>query len=243
MKHVVLTGAAGGIGKACIKAFVDRGCRVAAVDIDIESLTQFIQEKNYQAVVVPFSADLRNEWSISDTIGKIIETFPQIEVLVNNAGINKRTSTEETTTQDWQEVLDINLTGAFLTTRYLLPYLKQSGFSRIVNMASRAASRPHRNATPAYGASKAALIYLTRHWALEWIKDGILCFAVAPGPVETDMFRQMDPEKQERTIREIPLGRPVASEEVASLVVYAALDCPPAMTGQTFHCNGATYWA
>ncbi len=243
MKQVIITGAAGGIGKACMEAFINRGCRIAAIDIDLESLNQFIHEKNYQDVVIPFSADLRIESSIADAVEKIVKIFPQIEVLVNNAGINKRTSTERTTTQDWKEVLDINLTGAFLITRYLLPYLKQSGSGRIVNMASRAAIRPHRNATPAYGASKAAVVYLTRHWALEWIKDGILCFAVAPGPVETDMFMQMDPEQQERTIREMPLGHPIAPEEVASLVVYAALDCPPAMTGQTFHCNGATYWA
>jgi 3-oxoacyl-[acyl-carrier protein] reductase len=242
MKRVVLTGASGGIGQACLEAFLHRGCKVIAVDRDLEPIQGLLEEKVWQPSVELVQTDLREGSEIEDLAKRIGTQWDRIDVLVNNAGIVKRTPTVDTSLDEWNEVLAVNLTGVFLVTKALYPLLRRSRQGRIVNLSSRAAGRPHLNASPAYGATKAALVYLTRHWAMEWAKDGILCFAIAPGPVRTPMFDTLDPAQRERTLRDLPLGRLIEPKEVASLVVYAALDCSEVMTGQTFHCNGATYW-
>ncbi|MCX7787206.1 MAG: SDR family oxidoreductase [Spirochaetes bacterium] len=241
-KIVVLTGASGGIGQVCLEAFVRRGCRVIAVDMNIETLERLVWEKGWEESVEVVRTDLRRESDIDDLVRVIGETWDHVDVLVNNAGIVKRTPTDTTSLEEWNEVLAVNLTGTFLITKALHPLLQRSKQGRIVNLSSRAAGRPHLNASPAYGATKAALIYLTRHWAAEWARDGIRCFAIAPGPVRTPMFDTLDPLQRDKTLQDLPLGRLIEPEEVASLVLYAALDCPEVMTGQTFHCNGATYW-
>ncbi len=241
-KRIVLTGASGGIGQACLEAFVRRGCKVIAVDMNIEPLEELWRKRGWGEAVQVVRTDLRLESDINELAQSIGKTWDSVDVLVNNAGIVKRTHTNDTSLEEWNEVLAVNLTGTFLITKALYPFLRRSKRGRIVNLSSRAAGRPHLNASPAYGATKAALIYLTRHWAAEWVKEGIYCFAIAPGPVRTPMFDSLDPIQREKTIRDLPLGRLVEPEEVASLVLYAALDCPEVMTGQTFHCNGATYW-
>ena len=242
MKRVVLTGASGGIGLACLEAFLKRGCQVVAVDLDPAPVKAFIEARGSQEAVEVCQTDLREVSQIEELAERVGTLWDGVDVLVNNAGIVKRTPTTSTSLPEWNEVLGVNLTGTFLVTKALYPLLKRSKQGRIVNLSSRAAGRPHLNASPAYGATKAALVYLTRHWALEWARDGILCFAIAPGPVRTPMFDTLDPSQRERTLRELPLGRLIEPEEVASLVLFAAFDCPEVMTGQTFHCNGATYW-
>lgn len=212
------------------------------MDRDLEPIKGLLKEKHGQKTVETIQADLQEVSAIEDLVRRIETQWDAIDVLVNNAGIVRRTPTINTSLDEWNEVIAVNLTGTFLVTKALYPLLQRSRQGRIVNLSSRAAGRPHLNASPAYGATKAALVYLTRHWAMEWAKDRILCFAIAPGPVRTPMFDTLDPAQQEKTLRDLPLGRLIEPEEVASLVVYAALDCPEVMTGQTFHCNGATYW-
>lgn len=242
MKHVVLTGASGGIGQACLEAFLKRGCRVVAGDRDPVPVKSLVEARGWQEAVEVFQTDLRDVSQIEELVGRIGKLLDCVDVLVNNAGIVKRTPTTLTSMEEWNEVIGVNLTGTFFVTKALYPLLQRSKQGRIVNLSSRAAGRPHLNASPTYGATKAAIVYLTRHWALEWAKDGILCFAIAPGPVRTPMFDTLAPPQREKTLHELPLGRLIDPFEVASLVLFTAFDCPEVMTGQTFHCNGATYW-
>ncbi len=241
-KVVLVTGACGGIGAACVRAFAARGCRVAAVDIAGPEPGSPPDTPADREDVLFLRADITSEKDCAEAAAFVEEKFGGLDVLVNNAGIITRSGTEATSLDDWNRVLAVNLTGAFLVTRTLLPLLRASGGGRIVNLSSRAAGRPHRNAAPSYGAAKAALVYLTRHWAMEYGDAGILCFAVCPGPVSSPMFEKLDPAYRSRIAGEMAGKRPIEPEDVADIVVYAALDCPPSMTGQSFHCNGGTYW-
>ncbi|MFQ3621476.1 MAG: SDR family oxidoreductase [Spirochaetales bacterium] len=242
MRNIVLTGAGGGIGRVCLKAFVEKGCKVFAIDKDADSLCALIQEQHWMSFVEVGALDLSRPTEIENIVQRIQEIWNHVDVLINNAGFITRSDTLHTSEKDWQEVLAVNLTGPFLLTKALFPMLRCSQQGRIINISSRAAGRPHVNATPAYGATKAGLLYLTRHWALEWASEGILCFAIAPGPVETPMFDSIDPDKRQKVIQEMPFKRLISPDEVVSLVLYASFECPAAMSGQTFHCNGATYW-
>jgi 3-oxoacyl-[acyl-carrier protein] reductase len=241
-RTVVVTGALGGIGAACVEAFLARGCRVAAVDKEGRDDKQPLSKIHPSTDFGFFQADISDEGACEKIRREIAEKFGGADILVNNAGIIKRSSTEGTALDDWNRVLAVNLTGTFLMTKAFLPLLRASGGGRIINISSRAAGRPHKNSSPSYGATKAALVYMTRHWAVEFADDGLLCFAVSPGPVKTPMFDALDPSYKTRITDEMAIKRPIAPEEVANIVVYAALDCPAAMTGQTFHCNGGSFW-
>ena len=204
MKHVVLTGASGGIGQACLEAFLKRGCRVVAVDRDPVPVKSLVEARGWQEAVEVFQTDLRDVSQIEELVGRIGKLLDCVDVLVNNAGIVKRTPTTLTSMEEWNEVIGVNLTGTFFVTKALYPLLQRSKQGRIVNLSSRAAGRPHLNASPTYGATKAAIVYLTRHWALEWAKDGILCFAIAPGPVRTPMFDTLAPRNEKRPFMNSP---------------------------------------
>ncbi len=241
-RRVLVSGACGGIGSACAAAFLERGCRVAAVDLSPPAADSPLAGRIVRREAEFHEADISDERDCAGIADFLREKFGGVDVLVNNAGIITRSGTEATSIEDWNRVVSVNLTGTFLLTRALLPLLRESGQGRIVNLSSRAAGRPHRNAAPSYGATKAALVYLTRHWAWEYGDAGILCFAVCPGPVASPMFERLDPAYRASVAEEMAGKRPITPEDVANIVAYAALDCPPSMTGQSFHCNGATYW-
>jgi len=241
-RRVLVTGACGGIGSACAAAFLERDCSVAAVDLAGPAADSPLAGILSRSEAEFFAADISQEEECAGIADFLRGKFGGVDVLVNNAGIVTRSGTEATSLEDWNRVVSVNLTGTFLVTKALLPLLRESGQGRIVNLSSRAAGRPHRNAAPSYGATKAALVYLTRHWAREYGDAGILCFAVCPGPVASPMFEKLDPAYRAAVADEMAGKRPIRPEDVANIVVYAALDCPPSMTGQSFHCNGGTYW-
>jgi 3-oxoacyl-[acyl-carrier protein] reductase len=160
---------------------------------------------------------------------------------VNNAGIIRRCSTEETTVEEWETVLRVNLTGTFLMTKEVVPWMRRCGGGSIVNISSRAAKRPHRNATPAYGASKAGVLYLTRHLAVEYAADNIRVNAICPGPIETDMFYQLDEQKRAEKIAEIPLGRLGQPKEIGYAVLFLVSGLSEFITGEVLHVNGGSF--
>lgn len=239
--RAVITGAAGGLGQAIVREFLRRGCTVFAIDIDNSRLADLKRGAETPGNLVTLRADVTSETECAEAV-QTVSAHGGVDVLVNNAGMITRSSTADTTLEQWNRVLEVNLTGAFLMTRTALPVMQQSQRPRIINVASRAAVRPHKNAAPSYGASKAALVYLTRHWAMEYSDRGILCFCVSPGPVRTPMFDRLDAEYRKRIESEMVTGQAIESDEVARLIWYAASECGPSMTGQTFACNAGTSW-
>jgi 3-oxoacyl-[acyl-carrier protein] reductase len=170
-----------------------------------------------------------------------IDSFGRIDVLVNNAGINMRSSSLEMKLEDWQRVMDVNLKGTLHCCRAVLPYMIKQQSGKIVNISSTASKTPHRNAAPSYGAAKAGVNYLTQHLALEMAKHGIYVNAICPGPIETDMSTQWSEEYRQQVLLNIPLGRLGMPENVADGVLFLASKMSDFITGETININGGTY--
>ncbi len=242
VRTVLITGAATGIGLEIARAFLHAGHQVALNDVSEPALRHAAtviapDDQNGRLLLVP--GDVSSESSVRDVVNNAVSRFGGFDTLVNNAGIITRSPTEDTSLQDWSRVLAVNLTGTFLMGRQCIPVLRKARDPRIVNVSSRAAKRPHRNAAPSYGATKAAIIYLTRHWALEWAP--IPVNAICPGPVETDMFRQMDHSTRERVQNEIPLGRVARPAEIAELVMFLCSPAAGYITGESININGGSF--
>jgi 3-oxoacyl-[acyl-carrier protein] reductase len=170
-----------------------------------------------------------------------ISSFGRIDVLVNNAGLNMRSSSLEMKLEDWQRVMDVNLNGTLHCCMAVLPQMIKQQSGKIVNISSTMAKTPHQNAAPSYGASKAGVNYLTQHLALEMAKHGICVNAICPGPIETDMSRQWSEEYRQQVLLKIPLGRLGTPENVADGVVFLVSKMSDFITGETININGGTY--
>lgn len=235
---MIITGAAGAIGKGIARVVAEAGAKVAL--LDVSPIPSEVYD-DFRGSALALQADITSETDCERIAAEVQTQFGSITALVNNAGIIKRTRTEETTLSDWTRILNVNLTGTFLLTKAVLPFLRARGGGIVVNIASRAAFRPHRNASPAYGASKAGMVYLTRHWALEFAPYGIRVNAVLPGPTRTPMFATMSFAEQEAAIGGIPLGRPAEPVEIAEMVRFLLSPSSQYITGEAIHLNGGSY--
>ena len=142
---------------------------------------------------------------------------------------------------DWKRVLDVNLNGTLYCCLAVLPQMIQQQYGKIVNVSSTTAKTPHRNAAPSYGASKAAVNYLTQHLALEMAPQGIYVNAVCPGPVETDMTAEWPPSYRAQVLSRVPLGKLGSTNNVADVVLFLASPMSNFVTGETININGGTY--
>lgn len=152
-----------------------------------------------------------------------------------------RKTTIDTSLEEWKRVIDLNLTGTFLMCQAVIPEMITQGGGKIVNMSSTTSKTPHHNASPAYGASKAGINYLTMHLAKELAAHRIYVNAVCPGPIETDMSKQWSEEYRAAVIERIPLKMIGSPEHVANVVAFLASDQSDFITGETININGGTY--
>jgi 2-dehydro-3-deoxy-L-rhamnonate dehydrogenase (NAD+) len=181
--------------------------------------------------------------TIADGLVKTLAEFGGIDVLVNNAGISgPNMPTWEYPLEDWRHVLDINLTGVFLCCRAIVPHMIASGYGRIVNVASVAGKEGNPNA-PAYSASKAAVIALTKSLGKELARTGVVVNCVTPAAVRTAIFDQMSEEHVQFMLSKIPMGRFGQVDEVAALVGWLCTEECSFSTGAVFDLSGgrATY--
>jgi 3-oxoacyl-[acyl-carrier protein] reductase len=238
----VVTGAAMGIGEATASAFTGAGYRVFAVDVD-DDLGPTVAAQNRGSVFV--RCDLTVESSVADAVIAISSETDHVDVLVNNAGGFAETKgIEETTLEEWNEIVDSNLTSVFLMTRALLPLLYGAEAGRIVNLGSLAGQTAGWQTSPAYVAAKGGLHALTRALATELAASGITVNTVAPSAVLTDRIRRLrDEAALESTVASIPLGRYQTPEEVAAWIVFLASAEAGFMTGQTVSVNGGRFMA
>ncbi|PAF34666.1 3-oxoacyl-ACP reductase [Terribacillus saccharophilus] len=240
-KVVVVTGATKGIGREIALTFARHGASLIVNGRNRERLAALqndIQNEGSTCSIV--SGDASSPETVNQIKEIINAKFQRVNILVNNAGMNTRTPTLQTTLNDWENVIRTNLTSAFLTSQSVLPFMIENKQGVIINISSTTANTPHKNATPAYGASKAALNYLTMHLAYEMACHNIRVNAICPGPIETDMTEQWDDTYREKVINGVPLKRLGDTSDVAEMALFLASDQATFITGQSIHVNGGT---
>ncbi|GFE69146.1 3-oxoacyl-[acyl-carrier-protein] reductase [Chroococcus sp. FPU101] len=234
----LVTGASRGIGKAIALSLASQGAKVivnyARSSSAADAVVQEITEAGGEAIAL--CADVSKSDEVDSLIQNILDKFGTIDVLVNNAGITKDTLMLRMKLEDWQAVIDLNLTGVFLCTRAVSKIMLKRKKGRIINISS--VSGLMGNAGQAnYSAAKAGVIGLTKTLAKEFATRGITVNAVAPGFIATDMTNDLS--NTEDILKFIPLGRFGEAEEVAGMVRFLACDPSAAyITGQVFNVDG-----
>ena len=237
-KVAIITGSSRGIGKAIADLFAKEGAHVVITARNPAKLQETAKELG-GVLFVP--ADIRKESEVHNVIRKTIEEYGRLDVLVNNAGIfPKIQPLHEISESEWNEVLDVNLTGQFRFTKAAIPYLQKSG-GTIINISSNAGLKAYEGfGADAYSASKAALVMLTKTWALEYAKDKIRVNCICPGVVETDMTQEFLATPALRQIQnsQYPIGRFGTVDDVAKSALYFASDDSSWVTGAVLALDG-----
>ena len=243
-KIAIITGAAGGIGYAIAERFLRDGAKVVFADIDVEKGTSALANLEKLGECRFIKADVGRRLDVHNLVAASIDTFGDIDVLVNNAGIVHRAEFLELTEEDFDRVLRVNLKGSFLTgqavARFMVEKVEKGGAAGcIINMSSVNATLAIPNQVP-YSISKGGVSQLTRVMALSLAPHGIRVNAISPGSIMTDMLANVndDPASRTRLLSRTPLGRIGEPSEIASIAAFLASDDASYVTGQTIYADG-----
>lgn len=237
-KVALITGGSRGIGFATAKLFLDSGANVIITSKSSQNLDDAARKLG-GCYAVP--ADVTKALEVSNVVRNGIEKFGKIDILVNNAGIFPRIKKlHEIEESDWNHVIDVNLSGPFRYTKEVIPHMLKSGGS-IINISSDAGLKAYQDFNAdAYSASKAALILLTKTWALQYAPQKIRVNCICPGVVDTDMTAPFMKTEADRDFmnKDHPIGRIGTPEEVAKAVLYFASDDSAWTTGAVLAVDG-----
>jgi dihydroanticapsin dehydrogenase len=237
-KIALITGGSRGIGFATAKIMSENGATVVITGKDSKRLEKSVLKIPNS---IGFVADIRKTDEVKNVVRKTIEKFGKLDILVNNAGIfPKIKQLHEIDEDEWNEVLDVNLTGQFRFTKEAIPHLQKTSGS-IINISSDAGLKAYQGFNAdAYSASKAALIILTKCWALEYAKYKIRVNCICPGVVDTDMTKQFLKTQQDKDFmdNEHPIGRIGKPEEIAKAIMYFVSDDASWTTGAVLAVDG-----
>jgi 3-oxoacyl-[acyl-carrier protein] reductase len=237
-KVVVITGSAGGIGKASALRFAEEGADIVVADFaDGSGTVKEVEAKGRKAIYV--QTDVRSIESAQNMIAKAIEAFGRVDVLINNAGITKDAMMKKMTRDAWDAVISVNLTGVFNCTSAVLPNMLENKFGVVLTSSSIVGIYGNIGQTN-YAASKWGVIGMTKSWAKEMAKNGLRFNCVAPGFIGTDMVRKIPEEVlQEKIIIKIPAGRLGEPEEIAAAFAFLASDDAKFINGAVLSIDGA----
>ncbi len=242
-KKAVVTGAAQGIGQAIAECLAKAGADVTVVDLDADrchDTVRLVAQHGRQGLAV--SANVGRWDDVKAMVDRVVKEWGRVDVLVNNAGMTRDGLIVRMKEDDWNAVLQVNLTGTFYCTKAALGPMSKQRSGRIINMASVVGATG--NAGQAnYAASKAAVIGLTKSVAREYASRKITVNAVAPGFIDTAMTRALGQDVKDALSQQIPLGRFGQPTDVAEAVRFLASDAAGYITGQVLHVNGGMYMA
>ena len=240
-KVALVTGAAQGIGYGIVRALVSHGAKVALADVNEAVLDRLVKEEGQTlADALTLRMDVSQSADVDQGIRRIIDTFGSLDILVNNAGIVRDSLVMRMKEEDWDQVLDINLKGAFLCAKVAATSMMKSRWGRIINISSVVGQMGNPGQTN-YSAAKAGMIGLTKTLAKELAPRGITVNAIAPGYIETTMTACLTDTVKDTMLRMIPLGRFGQIDDIAFMVVVLASKQAGYITGQVIPVNGGIY--
>jgi 3-oxoacyl-[acyl-carrier protein] reductase len=237
-RAALVTGAGSGIGAATVRALCAAGGAVLALDVAAEPLERLVSEMTASgADTVAFAADVTDAGAVGRAVDAAMRRWGRLDVLVNNAGIVRDAVLDKVSDEDWDRTLDVNLRGAMLCARAVVPHMKAARAGRILS-ATSVVARDGNYGQTAYSAAKAGIIGMTRSWARELGPQGITANAVAPGFIDTPMVASVPEKVVARFLERLParrLGRP---EEVAAVYVFLASDLASFINGAVIGVDG-----
>lgn len=241
-----VTGAGGGIGLGIAQRLARAGYQVIAIDRDdkVNAAAAAIASEGHQAQAVVL--DIADEAAVKKMVADVDARYGRFDVLVNNAGIHPKVNGERNsflkmTTAQWNEVLGVNLTAAFVLCREVAPLMQRNGWGRIVNMSSRAGRTLVDTAGIHYAAAKAGMIGMTRVIAAEVAPHGITANCIAPGRIVSPMTEQGSAEQRAMLVGRIPVGRIGTPDEIGHVVEFLASEDSGYLTGTVIDVNGGTF--
>jgi NAD(P)-dependent dehydrogenase (short-subunit alcohol dehydrogenase family) len=242
-KVAVITGAGSGIGRVAASLFAAEGAKVVVADVvadQAEAAVADIEAAGGTATAV--TVDVSDEAQVGSMIDHAVASYGGVHVLFNNAGIfpDDDGGVLDTPPGTWQRVMEVNLKGVWLGCRAAVPAMLDSGGGSIVNVASFVALMGAATAQIAYTASKGGVLAMTREVAVEYARQGIRANSICPGPIETPLLAELlaDPERRQRRLVHIPLGRFGRPEEIAKAALFLASDDASFVTGSALVVDG-----
>ena len=237
-KIVLVTGSGRGIGLSIAESFAEKGATLVLSDYNAESLSdaeKIFSEKNYPCLAVP--CDVTDEDQVQKSFNQIIDKFGKIDVVVNNAGITRDTLLMRMKTEQWDAVINTNLTGVFKVTKIASKYMIKQRSGKIINISSIVGLIGNAGQSN-YSASKAGVIGFSKSIAKELAGRNITVNVIAPGYIETEMTHVLSDAAKEAFLSLIPLKRPGSSKDVASTALYLASPLADYITGQVINVDG-----
>ena len=240
-KVAIVTGGNGGIGLGMARGLAAAGASVVIAARNREKSRDAVRDlETRSASASAIETDVTDGQSVAAMIEATLARFGRIDILVNNAGTNVRRPAHELETADWHKVLDTNLTSAFLCSKAAYPAMKQNGGGKIINIGSMM-SIFGASFAPAYAASKAGIVQLTKSIACAWARDNIQANAVLPGWIDTDLTRGAREEVRglnENVLRRTPAGRWGTIDDMAGVAVFLASPASDFITGAAIPVDG-----
>ncbi|MCM3700827.1 SDR family NAD(P)-dependent oxidoreductase [Paenibacillus macerans] len=237
------SGSAKGIGRTIALTLARQGAEVVVADINLDGVQETvnaIKEAGGEAFGIELNV---TSWeSVHAMVEQVVRSLGRIDILVNNAGISQKVTVEDMTLEDITRIFNVNMFGLFLCTQAVLETMKKQKYGRIVNLSSVSAKRGGGVFGGAhYSASKAAVLGFSKNLAREVAQDGITVNSVAPGLVNTDIWKSLDRVTADSVIASIPMGRPGETEEIASAIAFLASAEASYITGEEIDINGGSH--
>ena len=238
-KNVLITGATGGIGNELVKKFVALGANVLGTGTKAEKL-DLIKKKYSNIKVKKF--DIADHTRIEEFIDNVTLELGGLDILINNAGTNMDNLSLRMKDEEWQKVIDINLTSTFLLSKYAIKKMLKNKYGRIVNITSVVGHTGNLGQAN-YAASKSGIIGMTKSLAIEYAKKNITLNCVSPGFIQSRMTDSINESVKTMLTSRIPMSRLGNGEDVANSVAFLSSDQASYITGETIHVNGGMYMA